>query len=121
MLAITVAISLTHQGFGTIVLAFHKPVLSELREQKPTGREVRACIKRLNDGILFREPHSHEPYTVRWMSDADLRESKKLFSHQKQEKEMLVLSQISLFGTLKRWVLSELKLHPGGKAPLLLC
>jgi hypothetical protein len=36
------------------------------------------------------------------MSDTDLRESKKLFSHQKQEKEMLVLSQISPFGTLNR-------------------
>jgi hypothetical protein len=59
--------------------------------------ELRGCIKRLNDGILFREPHSHEPYTVRRMSDTDLRESKKLFSHQKQEKEMLVLSQRSPF------------------------
>jgi hypothetical protein len=56
---------------------------------------VRACIKRLNIGILFSEPRSHEPDTARRMSDTDLGKREESFLHQKQEKDLLVLPQRS--------------------------
>jgi len=56
---------------------------------------IRACIERLNIGILFSEPRSHEPDTARRMSDTDLGKGEASFLHQKQERDVRVLPETS--------------------------
>lgn len=56
---------------------------------------LRACRERLNSGILFSEPRSHELDTARQMSDTDLGKGEASFLHQKQERDVRVLLERS--------------------------
>lgn len=64
-------------------------------EPRISTNNIRACIERLNIGLLYSEPRSHEPDTARRMSGTDLSKGEASFLHQKQEKDVRVLSERS--------------------------
>src|SRR5205807_10526585 len=91
--------------------------MGQLKIWKP----LRACIERLNIGSLCSKPRSHEPDTARRMSGTDLSRGEAFFLHQKQEKDVRVFSERSLYLRIGWMCLPEAILRSCGSFVRMAC